>query len=142
MSVSLNPYLNFQGRAREALDFYASALGGTPDVVTFAQFQMPVPAGEEDNVMHGYLRTDHGLELMAADVPSTMPLGPIGGITISLSGEGGDDEELSGYWAKLSEGAEIGMPLEKAPWGAKFGQLTDRFGVPWLINIQLEQPGS
>ena len=141
MSVSLNPYLNFQGRAREALGFYASVLGGTPDVVTFAQFQIPVPAGEEENVMHGYLRTDTGLELMAADVPSTTPLGSIGGITISLTGEGEDDEQLSGYWKGLCEGADIGMPLENAPWGAKFGQLTDKFGVPWMVNIQVEQPG-
>lgn len=141
MSVSLSPYLNFQGRTREALDFYASVLGGMPDVVTFAQFQMPVPAGEEENVMHGYLRTDRGLELMAADVPSTMPTSPIGGMSISLMGEGDDDEELSGYWKGLSEGADIAVPLEKAPWGAKFGQLTDKFGVPWMVNIQLEQSG-
>ncbi|MBO1755136.1 VOC family protein [Allobranchiibius sp. CTAmp26] len=141
MSTSLNPYLNFQGRAREALEFYASVFGGTPDVVTFSQFHMEVPAGEEENVMHGYLKTQSGFELMGADVPSTMPSSPIGGMTISLSGEGGDDDELSGYWNKLSDGADVGMPLEKAPWGAKFGQLTDKFGVPWLVNIQLDQAG-
>ncbi|NYJ75239.1 VOC family protein [Allobranchiibius huperziae] len=142
MAISLNPYLNFKGRAREAMTFYASVLGGTPDLVTFAQFKMPVPAGEEENIMHGYLRTEKGLELMGADVPSTMQMNPVGGMTISLSGEADDDDELTAYWKGLSEGAKIDMPLEKAPWGAKFGQLTDKFGVPWLVNIQLEQPGS
>src|SRR5829696_7993623 len=54
-------------------------------------------------------------------------------ITISLSGD--DDAELRGYWDKLAEGGTVTMPLEAAPWGDAFGQLTDRFGVSWMVNI-------
>ena len=48
---------------------------------------------------------------------------------------GRDVDELTGYWNKLSEGAAIFVPLEKAPWGDSFGQLRDRFGVSWMVNI-------
>ena len=52
---------------------------------------------------------------------------------MSLSGD--DEAGLKGYWEKLSAGATIAMPLEKAPWGDSFGMLTDKFGVPWMVNI-------
>ncbi len=142
MAVQLNPYLHFRGQARQALQFYAEVLGGTPEMTTFGQFEMPVPDVDKDNLMHGFLRTEQGLTLMAADMPSTMEGEPTGGITLSMSGEGEDDARLSGYWDKLADGAQIDVPFEAAPWGAKFGQLTDKFGVPWMVNIQLEQvPG-
>ncbi len=65
---------------------------------------------------------------------------PPGGVSISLSGD--DDAELSGYWDKLLEGGSVTMPLEAAPWGDKFGMLTDRFGVAWMVNIAGgQQPG-
>jgi PhnB protein len=54
-------------------------------------------------------------------------------VSVSLSGE--DAAELTGYWEKLSDGAEISMPLEKAIWGDSFGMLRDRFEVSWLVNI-------
>ena len=57
----------------------------------------------------------------------------VSNITISLSGD--ETEELRGYFDKLAEGGEIAMPLEQAPWGDYFGQLTDRFGVSWMVNI-------
>ena len=54
-------------------------------------------------------------------------------ITISLSGD--DEAELRGYWDKLSDGGEVAMPLEVAPWGDAFGQLVDKYGVSWMVNI-------
>ena len=70
---------------------------------------------------------------MAADTPNSMPFTPGDNYSVSLSGR--DVDELTGYWNKLSEGATIYVPLEKAPWGDSFGQLTDRFGVRWMVNI-------
>ena len=52
---------------------------------------------------------------------------------MSLSGD--NEEELRGYWQKLSEGAAIELPLETAPWGDTFGMLTDKFGIQWMVNI-------
>jgi PhnB protein len=53
--------------------------------------------------------------------------------SVSLSGD--DEAELTGYWNKLAEGGTVSMPLAKAPWGDSFGQLRDRFGISWLVNI-------
>jgi PhnB protein len=54
---------------------------------------------------------------------------------VSLSGDNEAEAELKGYWDKLSEGANITMPLGKAPWGDTFGMLADKFGTNWLVNI-------
>jgi uncharacterized glyoxalase superfamily protein PhnB len=56
--------------------------------------------------------------------------------SVSLSGD--DDAELRGYWEKLSEGGSVSVPLEKQMWGDVFGMCTDRFGVPWMVNISRE----
>ena len=129
----LNPYLNFRGQAREALEFYAAALGGDLTVSTFGDFQMPgVDEAEKDSVMHGQLTTPAGFTLMGSDVPAAMP-GDVHNGTVSLSGN--ETDELRGYWEKLAEGGEVSMPLEQAPWGDYFGQLTDKFGVQWMVNI-------
>jgi PhnB protein len=57
------------------------------------------------------------------------------GSTVSMSLSGDNDAELSGYFEKLSEGGTVTMPLEIAPWGDKFGMVTDRFGIDWMVNI-------
>jgi PhnB protein len=61
------------------------------------------------------------------------------GTNVSLSLSGEDDEELTGYYDKLSEGGNASMPLSKAPWGDKFGMLTDKFGIQWLVNISAKK---
>ena len=139
MSATLNPYLNFRGDAREALEFYHSVFGGDLRVSSFADFGMPVDPAEADLVMHGQLTTASGFTLMAADVPSHMPWTK-GENTFSVSLSGDAEEELTGWWNGLSEGAQIQEQLSKAPWGDTFGMLKDRFGVDWLINIAGEAP--
>lgn len=134
MTVNLTPYLNFRGTAREAMEFYRSVLGGELTVSTFQDLGMEVGAGEESQVMHSQLLTEGGLLLMGSDVPSKMGFTP-GENQFSVSLSGDDEAVLSGYFAGLSEGATISMPLEKAPWGDSFGMLVDRFGVAWLVNI-------
>ena len=57
---------------------------------------------------------------------------PGSNFAVSLSG---DDEALRGYWDGLADGGTVAMPLEKQAWGDEFGMLTDRFGIPWLVNI-------
>lgn len=130
----LNPYLMFRGQAREAMEFYASVFGGELTLSTFGEFQMPgIGADEADLIMHGQLTTPSGFTLMAGDAPASMPGEPGGSITISLSGA--EDDELRGYWDGLAAGGEVTMPLEVAPWGDAFGQLVDRFGTSWMVNI-------
>jgi len=137
MGVVLNPYLNFRGNAREAMEFYQSVLGGELNVSTFAEYQLAEDPSEADNVMHSQLETDAGITLMGADVPAKQEASPNG--SISLSGD--DEGTLRSYWDKLSDGATIVEPLTVAPWGDAFGMLTDRYGVFWLVNISGQPQG-
>jgi PhnB protein len=84
--------------------------------------------------MHSMLETPNGFTLMAADTPNSMDYTSGTNHSISLSGD--DEAELRGYWDKLSAGGTVTVPLERAPWGDTFGMCTDKFGVPWLVNIQ------
>jgi PhnB protein len=129
MSSRLNPYISFNGNAREALQYYKDIFGGELTISTFGDFGM---AEAGDKVMHGQLTTGDGYWLMGADTPPGMPFTPGNTITISLSG---DDEALRGYFEKLADGGSITMPLEKQAWGDEFGQCVDRFGVAWMVNI-------
>jgi PhnB protein len=138
MTAILNPYLNFRGNAREAIEFYHSVFGGDLDVMTFADNGDPYP-GEGDKIMHAQIDTPSGFTLMASDVTSAHGYtAGVNAFSVSLSGANADDAELRGYWQKLSEGATITQALESAPWGATFGMLIDRFGVSWLVNISAE----
>jgi PhnB protein len=133
----LNPYLNFSGQAREAMDFYRSVFGGELIGSTYEEFQMAADPSENELMMHSQLTTPGGMTLMAGDVSPRTGI-TLGTVSIALSGD--DKVELTGYWASLSEGATIGEELTKAPWGDSFGQLTDRFGVRWLVNIAAPKP--
>ncbi|MEP9383974.1 VOC family protein [Nocardioides sp. KR10-350] len=138
--ATLNPYLSFQGEARQALEFYQSALGGTVTAMTFgdnpAGQSMGVPPEAADLVMHGQLDLEDGLVIMAADTPPGMEyVAPTSGITVAMTGGADEYDRLSSAFARLSEGGKPGMPLEKAPWGDYFGQFTDRFGIAWMFNI-------
>jgi PhnB protein len=136
MGSQLNPYLNFNGNARQALEFYTSVFGGTLNVMTFADMgdkDSPIA----DKVMHGQLETAAGYTIMAADAPPGMESPGMHGFGVSLSGDDGDT--LRGYWDKLSEGGTVTMPMAKQAWGDEFGMCTDQFGVPWLVNISQPQ---
>ncbi len=131
MSSKLNPYIMFGGDAREAMEFYQSALGGELTTNTFAEFGEEGP--DADKLMHATLETAAGFTLMASDTPPGWQRPTGSSITVSLSGD--DDEQLRGYWDKLSDGAQVDTPLEMQMWGDEYGQLTDRFGIQWMVNI-------
>jgi len=131
MASQLNPYLNFNGTARQAMEFYQSVFGGTLNLNTFSEFGAK-DSPDADRIMHGALETDAGYTIMAADVTSDMEYHPMAGFGVSVSG---DDEALRGYFQKLSDGGTVTMPLQKQAWGDEFGMCTDRFGVSWLVNV-------
>ena len=132
MASRLNPYLNFNGNARQALEFYTSVFGGNLNLSTFAEFGM-AEAPVADNIMHGQLETDAGYTLMAADTPPGMEFNGMHGFGVSLSGD--DADVLRRYFDKLADGGTVTMPMQKQAWGDEFGMVTDKFGVPWLVNI-------
>lgn len=133
MQSKLNPYIGFNGKAKDAIEFYKSVFGGNLTISTFKDGGMPHDPSQSDKIMHAMLVADNGMTLMASDTPPGMPYNPGSEISISLSGD--NEDELRGYWNKLSEGAKITAPLEQAPWGDTFGMLTDKFGIGWMVNI-------
>ena len=133
MSSELNPYLNFRDTARQAMEFYASVFGGTPEIASYKDFQVSDDPAEDDKVMHAVLRAGNGMTIMAADVPNRMEYAPGSDFSLALSGD--DEAELRGWFDRLAEGGAVTVPLAKAPWGDTFGMLKDRFGVSWLVNI-------
>lgn len=129
MASLLNPYLNFQSTAREAMEFYRSVFGGDLEVMTFGDM-----GGEPaDGVMHAHLSTPSGFTLMASDAPPGEQVAPGGAVHLSLSGD--DTEELSAYFRKLAEGGAVVDDLKPQAWGDTFGMVVDRFGIGWLVNI-------
>jgi PhnB protein len=137
MASRLNPYLNFNGNARQAMEFYADVFGGTLSINTFGDFGAK-DSPDADRVMHAMVETDAGYTIMAADVPGDMEYHPVAGCSVSISGDHADT--LRGYWEKLSASGATQMPLEKQVWGDEFGMCVDKFGIPWLVNITQPQP--
>lgn len=132
MTTRLNPYLSFDGDARQAMEFYAQVFGGALSMHTFGEFGSPDDPGA-DKIMHATLETDTGLTIMGADNPPGMEHLRGNAMSVSLSGD--DAAELRGYWARLSHGGAVAVPLEKQMWGDEFGMCTDRFGVSWMVDI-------
>ncbi len=132
MSSRLNPYITFDGNAREALEFYEGVFGGTLTVNTFGELGGETGPGA-DKIMHGMLETASGYTLMGADPPPGMEYTPGNNYGVSLSGA--DADELRGYWDKLSAGGTVTVPMEKQMWGDEFGMCSDQFGVTWMVNI-------
>ena len=135
MATKLNPYLNFKGNARQAMEFYRSIFGGKLQMQTFGEAHSPVGPSETNNIMHAERAADTGILFFGSDTPSHMTYQPGTNMSMSLTGANEDEAELRGYFEKLAAGATIEMPLQKAPWGDTFGMLTDQFGVHWLVNI-------
>ncbi|KAA5833315.1 VOC family protein [Saccharopolyspora hirsuta] len=132
MSSRLNPYISFDGTARQAMEFYQQVFGGNLQISTYGDAgATDVP--DADKVMHSMLETDRGFTLMASDVPPGMEHRPGNNISVSVTGD--DDAELRDYWAKLSADGVVAVPLEKQMWGDVFGMCTDRFGITWMVDI-------
>ncbi|MFJ3902820.1 VOC family protein [Streptomyces sp. NPDC090025] len=133
MASRLNPYISFDGDARQAMEFYKSVLGGTLNVSTYGEFGSETPPGYADKLMHAMLETPSGYTLMGSDNPPGMEHRAGSNFSVSLSGD--DAAELRGYWEKLAQAGTVAVPLEKQMWGDVFGMVTDRFGITWMVNI-------
>ncbi|MGI5521230.1 VOC family protein [Micromonospora sp. CA-259024] len=136
MQTRLNPYLNFPGTARQAMEFYHRVFGGELTMNTFGEFGSTEP-GLADQIMHARLESPNGFTLMASDTAPGMNHVPGTNIAISLSGDNAD--ELRGYWAQLSASGSVIMPLEKQMWGDEYGQCVDPYGIDWMVNITQPQ---
>lgn len=136
MKADITPYRQFNGNAREAMEFYRSVFGGELQVLPYNA----IHTGEEiggagDLVMHAELIVDGRKLIFASDIPPKMQRMKGEDTPLSVTGGADADQEIRGYWDQLSEGATVTMPLEPVPWGAVYGALEDRFGTHWMFNI-------
>ncbi|MET0765285.1 MAG: VOC family protein [Blastococcus sp.] len=132
MTSRLNPYISFSDDARQALEFYRGVFGGELTLNTFGEAG-GTEGPDADKIMHGQLETTAGYTLMAADTPAGMDRTVGNNISVSLSGD--DDDDLRRYFAKLSDGGTVTVPLEKQMWGDEFGMCVDPYGITWMVNI-------
>lgn len=136
-TTTIQPYLFFGGRCEEALEFYRSALGAEIEMLMrFSDSPQPhqpgmVPARYENKVMHAMFRVG-GNVLMASD-------GRCDGATsfdgFSLAINVPTEPDADRVFAALSDGGKVQMPLAKTFWSPKFGMVTDRFGLGWMVSV-------
>lgn len=134
--LNLVPYLAFDGRCREALNFYAKALQGKiGEIFTYAGTPMEkgVPEEWKEKVMHGSVQFA-GQTLMASDRPPGHGTPEYSGVSLSINLSDGVEAER--VFGALSDGATITMPLQKTFFAEKFGMLDDQFGVSWMVHCE------
>lgn len=137
---SLNPYLNFDGTAADAIAHYERALGAkTEMVMRYGDVQeMPVAAGHKNRVMHATLQVGGGKIMISDAQPGRgVTRGDTTNIALHFSG---DLQDMARKFDALAEGGEVTMPLTDTFWGARFGTLIDRFGIYWMFNGELPKP--
>ncbi|MEO5668544.1 MAG: VOC family protein [Bdellovibrionota bacterium] len=136
--AQINPYINFNGNAEEAFEFYKSVFGGEfAKIVRFKDLSSPghrVTANDANKIMHIALPIGKNI-LMANDVPESM-----GHVNenenrskISINAE--SREEADKLFCGLSAGGKIEAPIGDSPWGSYFGMFRDKFGIEWMVDF-------
>ena len=139
--MELHPYLFFTGNCEEALNFYKGIFGGQiAGIMRWSEMPKdadgpPVTPETANRVMHARFESP-SVSFMAADASPGKTYGE-GPISLSLGTT--DPAEAQRVFDSLSAGGKVEMPLADMFWGAKFGMFTDKFGIDWMINCQLEQ---
>jgi PhnB protein len=142
--ASINPYINFNGNAEEAFNFYKSVFGGEFAMIKrFKEMEnehFPVSEKEANKIMHIALPIGKNV-LMANDVPEE--LGKVNEnenrSKISISAE--SKEEADKLFNGLSAGGQIEMPIQDSPWGSYFGMFRDKYGIEWMVDFDPNYKG-
>jgi len=131
--MQINPYLVFNGNAEEVLEFYRGALGGKLELTRFegSLAAEHAPPGWGQKVMHGRLDSPAGV-IMASDASPERGGKPGDNFSIAIHVD--NEGQADVIFSKLAAGGTVTMPLEKTFWSAKFGMLTDKFGIGWMVN--------
>jgi PhnB protein len=137
--MQVSPYLMFNGNCEEALKYYEQALGATIQFSSTFEGSPAcdsVPAGWADKIMHASLKLGDTV-VMASDAPPGTYKEP-SGISVALGLN--DPAKGEQIFNALSDGGQVQMPYQPTFWAAGFGMCVDRFGIPWMINV--EQAGA
>jgi PhnB protein len=136
--TTINPYINFNGNAEEAFNFYKSVFGGEFEkIIRFKDVQspeFPVTENEANKIMRISLPIG-GNTLLANDVPES--LGPVSEnenrSKIAVYAE--TKEEADKIFNGLSEGGKVEMPMAESPWGTYFAMFRDKYGIEWTVEF-------
>jgi PhnB protein len=132
--MKLNPYLSFDGRCREAFEFYEKTFGGRIAFIqTIGESPMAssMPPDTHGRVMHVTLNIGDQV-LQGADSPSAVFTKPAG-LSVALHFESAVDGQR--VFDALAQDGTVQMPFQETFWTTGFGMLTDRFGTPWVLNV-------
>ncbi|HJR93005.1 MAG TPA: VOC family protein [Acidimicrobiia bacterium] len=141
--ATVNPYLNFSGNCEEAFEFYKSVFGG--DFTGLSRFSdapsdPSSPPADPNQIMHVALPIGDDQVLMGSDRPASMgSTTPGDNVQITVGADTTD--EARRLFDGLAEGGQVTMPFERTFWGADFGMCVDRFGIPWMVNHDVNPDG-
>lgn len=135
----INPYLNFNGDAAQAIKLYEGALGAKVESLSrFGDMPGATSTPEtKDRVMHATLRLGNGGLIMISDIQPGMPHNPGSNMYVCLDFD--DPADTTQKFEALAVGGKITMALNDTFWGAKFGMLVDAHGVQWMFNCDLKK---
>lgn len=126
------PYLNFNGNAKEALEFYTKALNGTiVQSSTFSEANMAQDESMKDKILHAVFEAGE-LKFMVSDCPPGVSVTE--GNQVSLSLNFNDPVTIEDTFTALSKDGTVTMPMQDTFWGARFGMTKDKFGIHWMFN--------
>ena len=132
-----NPYLGFNGNCQEAFKYYERVLGGKI-VMMMTHADMPAeaqgqtPPGWKNKIMHARLVVGDQV-LMGSDAPPDH-FETTQGMSVALQID--DPNEAERIFAALADNGTVRMPIQPTFWATRFGMLTDRFGIPWMVNCE------
>ncbi|QQR40420.1 VOC family protein [Devosia rhizoryzae] len=140
MAITTTTHLNFRSQARDALSYYQSVFGGEISLFTYEQAQRVKSPAENELITWGQVLSDAGFHVMAYDVQPERDWAP-GRIPFFVSVRGKVAAEIQGYWDKLVEGSTIVEPIGPAGWSPLYGMVKDRFGVTWVLDVEVAYAG-
>jgi PhnB protein len=129
---ALNPYLNFDGNAREAMEFYKEHLGGELFVMTFGEANATQDESAKARLMHANLALPHGARLMASDTMPGMAYSAGNNFWLSVSCD--TSEEVDRLFKGLGVSGKGNMEPQETFWAHRFAMTTDKFGNNWMFS--------
>lgn len=132
------PYLTLHGKGAEAVDFYKRALGATVvSLQRFGDMDPTTPEALKAQVMHAELKIGGAVVMLSDGSPADTT--PPGGGSVHVALALTDEADARRAFDALSEGGTVLQPMISAPWGAVFGALTDRYGIGWMFNCEVDK---
>ncbi|MBI1333262.1 MAG: VOC family protein [Armatimonadetes bacterium] len=136
---TLNPYLSFGGKCREAMSFYKTCFGGELNIMTVGESPMGAQSSDDEKskIMHSCLMFEGGT-IMATDMSpcNAAPNAPTTSIALDCT----SSDEAERLFKAFEDGGAVVCPLGPAFWGGIFGAVTDRYGVNWMMTFNDQAP--